>query len=174
MRSDHVSARASAWPWRLGLGLLACSWLWLLSVPAAAQLVAGTRPASTNVRAAACPCIHSDLRVTLAVRAPGAQQVQVELPGKRYDLVRDTSGTWTVTTEPLVPGFHYYSLVIDGARVADPASQSYFGTGRMSSAVEIPEAGVDFYTVKDVPVRRSDVRLRGALFYFLTSGVMTL
>ena len=64
---------------------------------------------------------------------------------------KDESGVWTVTTAPQDPGFHYYSLVIDGVSVADPASESYYGTGKMSSAIEIPEAGVDFYTVKDVP-----------------------
>ena len=99
--------------------------------------------------------------------------MQINL-GRLYDMQKDESGTWTVTTAPLDPGFHYDSLVIDGVSVADPASESFYDTGRMSSAIEIPEAGVDFYTVKDVPVRRSDVRLRGALFYFLTSGVMTL
>ncbi|NJD09856.1 MAG: esterase [Gemmatimonadetes bacterium] len=112
---------------------------------------AGTRPASTNIRADACPCIHSDLRVTLRVRAPEAQHVQVDVPGKRYDMVRDTGGIWTVTTDPQVPGFHYYSLVIDGVAVADPASQSFYGTGRMSSGIEIPEAGADFDAARDVP-----------------------
>jgi enterochelin esterase family protein len=56
-----------------------------------------------------------------------------------------------VTTEPQDPGFHYYSLVIDGVSVSDPASEAFFGTGRVSSAIEIPEAGVDFYTTRDVP-----------------------
>jgi enterochelin esterase-like enzyme len=66
-------------------------------------------------------------------------------------MVKDDAGVWTVTTDPQDPGFHYYSLVIDGVSVLDPASEAYYGTGRMSSAIEIPEAGVDFYTVKDVP-----------------------
>jgi enterochelin esterase-like enzyme len=35
--------------------------------------------------------------------------------------------------------------------VADPASDSFFGVSKMSSGIEIPEKGVDFYTVQDVP-----------------------
>ena len=43
-----------------------------------------------------------------------------------------------------MPGFHYYSLVIDGVRVSDPASESFYGTGRMSSVIDIPEEKVNF------------------------------
>jgi len=134
--------------------LLAWAWLMpaLVPSPSSAQLAPGTQAASTNIRADACPCIHPDLRVTLRVRAPDAREVAVEMPpGQRFPMTRDSSGTWTVTTDPQVPGYHYYSLVIDGVAVADPASQSFYGTGRMSSGIEIPEAGVDFYDVRDVP-----------------------
>lgn len=91
-----------------------------------------------------------DLSVVFKLRAPNAQKVQIDL-GKLYDMVKDEQGTWTVRTAPQVPGFHYYSLVIDGVKVADPASESFYGTGRMSSAIEIPEKGADFYDIKDVP-----------------------
>ena len=64
---------------------------------------------------------------------------------------KDKEGTWTVTTAPQDPGFHYYSVIIDGAVVADPASETFYGMGRMASGIEIPEEGVDFYTIKDVP-----------------------
>lgn len=112
-------------------------------------------PASTNITGVNFPRILADNRVIFQVRAPNAKQVQIDL-GRLYDMQRDDAGTWTVTTDPQDPGFHYYSLVIDGLRVADPASESFYGTGRMSSAVEIPEKGVDFYTVKDVP--HGDIR----------------
>src|SRR5262249_14128075 len=59
-------------------------------------------------------------------------------------------GVWTITTEPLVPGFHYYTFVIDGARVSDPNSETFFGVSRMMSGIEVPEKGVDFYDPKDV------------------------
>jgi hypothetical protein len=39
----------------------------------------------------------------------------------------------------------------DSIRVNDGSSYSYFGYGRETSGIEIPEAGVDFYSPKDVP-----------------------
>lgn len=106
-------------------------------------------PATTNVTGAEYPRILTDLRVIFKVNAPDAKEVQIDL-GKLYDMMKDDHGVWTVTTNPQVPGFHYYSLVIDGLKVADPASQSFYGMGRMASAIEIPEKGADFYAVKDV------------------------
>ena len=52
---------------------------------------------------------------------------------------------------PQVPGFHYYRVFIDGAEVNDPASETFYGTGKDTSGIEIPEKGVDFYLPKDVP-----------------------
>jgi len=109
-----------------------------------------SQPASSNVPGAEYPRIHSDLRVTFRLHAPQARQVQVHV-GKDYEMTRDADGYWTVTTPPLVPGFHYYWFVLDGARVCDPGSETFFGYGRQTSGIEVPEAGVDFYYPKDVP-----------------------
>jgi enterochelin esterase-like enzyme len=106
--------------------------------------------ATTNVAGAEYPKIQSDLSVLFRINAPDAKKVQIDL-GKLYDMTKDDQGVWNVTTAPQVPGFHYYSLVIDGVKVADPASESFYGMGRMASAIEIPEKGVDFYEIKDVP-----------------------
>jgi enterochelin esterase family protein len=107
-------------------------------------------PASSNVPGAKYPQIHSDRSVTFRFKAPKAQTVAVSV-GKTYPMARDTNGVWTVRTAPLVPGFHYYWLVIDDAWVNDPASETFYGVSKQSSGIEIPEAGVDFYDVKDVP-----------------------
>ncbi len=107
-------------------------------------------PASTNVPNAQYPQILPDNRVIFRIKAPEAQKVQVDL-GKKYDMVRDSAGFWTATTEPIVIGFHYYSILIDGVAVVDPASQAFYGMGRMASGIDIPEAGVDFYSPKNVP-----------------------
>jgi enterochelin esterase-like enzyme len=115
-----------------------------------AQVPQGAKAAPTNIRANDCPCILSDNRVLFRVTAPNAAKVQVNI-GKLYDMQKDEKGVWTVTTDPQDPGFHYYTLVIDGFAFADPASESFYGTGKMSSAVDIPEAGADFYIIKDVP-----------------------
>jgi len=111
--------------------------------------VLGT-PASTNVPGAQYPQILSDNCVMFRIKAPEAQKVQIDL-GKKYDLKKDTGEFWTVTTDPVVIGFHYYSLLIDGVAVVDPSSQTFYGMGRMASGIEIPEKDVDFYLPKDVP-----------------------
>ncbi len=115
-----------------------------------AQLVDNSTPAPTNNDQNQCPCIMPDNSVVFQVKAPNAQKLQIDL-GKKYDMVKDASDMWSVRTEPIEPGFHYYFLVIDDVPVADPASQSFYGTGKMTSAIDIPEEGIDFYTVKDVP-----------------------
>ena len=111
--------------------------------------VAGA-PAATNIRNALYPQILDGSRVLFSTRAPDAKKVQVDL-GKKYDLVKDTAGTWTVTTDSISEGFHYYSLIIDGVAIADPASQSFYGMGRMASGIEIPFAGGGYYALRDVP-----------------------
>ena len=115
-----------------------------------AQLVENSQPAATNISKTSCPCILEDLSVVFKVKAPEAQKVQIDL-GKLYDMTKDDQGVWCVTTNPQVPGFHYYSLVIDGVKVADPASDTFYGMGRDASGIEIPEKGVDFHLLKDVP-----------------------
>jgi enterochelin esterase-like enzyme len=128
----------------------------LLSIAAvgntAAQAVeeAG-RPSVLNVRRAEYPKVLPDHRVVFKVKAPDARQVQVDL-GRKYDMQKDAQGEWTCTTDPVSEGFHYYFLVIDGVRVADPASESFFGCSMMSSGIEIPyPPAVDKFALKDVP-----------------------
>ncbi len=118
--------------------------------------VAGA-PAATNIRNAAYPQITADSRVMFSTKAPDAKKVQVDL-GKKYDMVKDTAGIWTVTTDSISEGFHYYSLIIDGVAIADPASQSFYGMGRMASGIEIPFAGGGYYALRDVP--HGDIRTR--------------
>lgn len=118
--------------------------------------VAGA-PAGTNVSSAKYPQILPDHRVIFSIKAPSAQKVQIDL-GKKYDLIKDTGGTWTVTTDSIGEGFHYYSLLIDGVAVADPSSETFYGMGRMASGIEIPFAGGGYYALRDVP--HGDTRIK--------------
>lgn len=118
--------------------------------------VLGT-PASTNIRNAKYPQILPDNRVVFRVKAPDAKKVQVDL-GKKYDMVKDTAGFWTATTDSVSRGFHYYSLLIDGVAIADPASESFYGMSRMASGIEIPDRDGAFYAMRDVP--HGDVRIK--------------
>ncbi len=97
------------------------------------------------------PRVLADNSVMFRVNAPQAEQVQIDLCGTKYDMQKSEDGVWTVTTKPQVPGFHYYSLVVNGVSVADPASQTFFGCSRWSSAIEIKEKGMEVLEVQDVP-----------------------
>ncbi|WP_426295067.1 alpha/beta hydrolase-fold protein [Dyadobacter endophyticus] len=114
-------------------------------------------PAETNIRSAKYPQILPDNRVVFRTKAPGAQRVQVDL-GKKYDMVKDTAGFWSVTTDSIGEGFHYYSLLIDGVALADPASETFYGMGRMASGIEIPFKGGGYYALRDVP--HGDIRVK--------------
>ena len=74
---------------------------------------------------------------------------------KDYDLQRDNQGIWSVTTPPLVPGFHYYWFIVDGVNVCDPASETFYGTGRQASGIEVPSKGEDFYELEERAARRN-------------------
>ncbi len=122
-----------------------------------------SRPATTNIGNAPYPRIHPDLRLTLQLKAPDARKVEVVGnfglgKGGPWKMERGEGGVWTVTTPPVIPGFHYYWFMVDGVRMNDPASDTFFGTGRPTSGIEIPEKGVDFYHAKEVP--HGEVRSR--------------
>ena len=118
--------------------------------------VLGTRP-ETNMRNAEYPQVLPDNRVVFKLKAPEAQSVQIDL-GKKYDMVKDAEGFWNVTTDVVNPGFNYYSLIIDGVAVADPASETFYGMSRMASGIEIPHKDGDFYALKNVP--HGDIRIK--------------
>jgi len=107
-------------------------------------------PSATNIRNSKYPQILPDSRAVFQVKAPDARKLQIDL-GKKYDMVKKEDGVWEVTTEPLGEGFHYYSLLIDGVAVADPASETFYGMGRKASGIEVPFNGDDYYALNDVP-----------------------
>ncbi len=114
-------------------------------------------PASTNIRNAQYPQVLPDNRVVFKVKAPNAHKVQIDL-GKKYDMVKDSTGFWHVTTDSISRGFHYYSLLIDDLAVADPSSETFYGMSRQASGIEIPYKEGGFYALKDVP--HGDIRIK--------------
>jgi enterochelin esterase-like enzyme len=126
--------------------------IFLLSSFCWAQGSGDFQPSSTNVWGAEYPRVDSNGRVQIRVKAPDATKVKLNFwSGPKVDMEKQTDGFWTVTTAPLVPGFHYYTLNIDGADVSDPNTQAYFGGSRPASAVEVPEPGSTYYSPQDVP-----------------------
>ena len=105
----------------------------------------------TNINRTSYPRVLADNSVMFHVNAPLAQNVQIDLGGTKYDMKKSASGAWTLTTKPQVPGFHYYSLIIDGVSVSDPASQTFYGCSRWSSAIEVKETGMADFEIQQVP-----------------------
>ena len=125
------------------LALLASGICW-------AQPPADCKPSSLNIPGAPYPCVFPDRRTMFRVAATDAQKVRVRV-GAGFDMTKEADGLWYATSTPLVEGFHYYMLTVDGASVSDPATATFFGGGAWSSAIEIPAADADFYSHKDVP-----------------------
>ena len=108
--------------------------------------------ATTNVWGAEYPRVDSAGRAQIRVKAPDATKVKVNFwSGPKLDMEKQLDGFWTATTPPLVPGLHYYTLIIDGAEVSDTNSRSFFGGGKYASMVEVPEPGSTYYSIQDVP-----------------------
>jgi enterochelin esterase-like enzyme len=132
--------------WRIAIPiLLSLSFCW-------AQESGSFQPSTTNVWAAEYPRVDSAGRVQIRVKAPDATKVRLNFwSGPKVDMEKQQDGFWTVTTAPLVPGFHYYTVIVDGAEVSDPNTHAFFGGGKPASGVEVPEPGSTYYSIQDVP-----------------------
>ena len=130
------------------LGIL----LFLFASSCYAQEVGSFQPSETNVWGAEYPRVDSAGRAQIRVKAPDATKVKVNFwSGPKVDMEKQSDGYWMVTTPPLVPGLHYYTVIIDGAEVSDLGSQAFFGGSKYASAIEVPEPGSTYYSAQDVP-----------------------
>ena len=110
---------------------------------------AGTTPNEHNINGADYPRIGEDRRVHFRIHAPHAQKGEISFRG---EMTKEADGYWSlVSKEPEVIGFHYYQVIIDGVSAADPNGKPFFGMGKWVSGIEIPEKGVDYYSIKNVP-----------------------
>jgi len=117
--------------------------------------------ASTNVPGNEYPKLDSNRCAYFKFYAPSANLLEIDCGGK-YKMQKDEKGFWTAKTNPLVVGFHYYSLIIDGASVADPSSRSFFGCCRPSSGIEVPEGKEgDYYR----PQKVAHGQVRSCLYF---------
>ena len=109
------------------------------SLPGASQAV----PATTNVPSAEYPRVSADGRVIFRLRMPSAQSVQLEggqgLCPERIPMTKDAEGVWNLTIGPSVTGFHYYWFNVDGVAMNDPGSETFWGYGKETSGIEIPD-----------------------------------
>jgi enterochelin esterase family protein len=96
------------------------------------------------------PQLNSEKRAKFRIEAPNATDVAVSL-GRPLTVTKGEDGVWTVITSPLVEGFHYYQIIVDGARAADPNTRTFFGSSRWMSGIEVSSDDQDFFATKDVP-----------------------
>ncbi|MFC5683878.1 alpha/beta hydrolase [Flavobacterium sp. MAHUQ-51] len=130
----------------------------LISFVSSGLCLAQTAPSNEDFKVSATtqqgkqyPQVNSQGKVRVQIAAPEASKVQLDLGGKKYDLVKDAQGLWTGDSEPQDEGFHYYQLNIDGASVPDPGSMYFYGASRWGSGIEVPAKDQDFYANKNVP-----------------------
>jgi enterochelin esterase family protein len=117
-----------------------------------AQQPGNLQPAESNVWGAEYPRVDEAGRVQVRIKAADAGKVKLNFwSGPKVDMEKQADGFWTYTTEPMVPGLHYYVINVDGADLSDPGSRAYFGGSRYVSAVEVPEPGSTYYSIQDVP-----------------------
>ena len=161
----------------VAIAMLGLGTLWAQSAEqsqaSASAPPADCAPASTNVIAAQYPCIFPDRRVMLRIEAPDAQHVQALIggggaPTPMMDMAKQPDGFWTLTTPPIVEGFHYYQFYVDGVEMDDPGSNTFFGEMREISGIEIPSPRPEdsFYKVQEVP----HGEVRSVLYYSKVVG----
>ena len=121
--------------------------------PQVEPLPEGFKPASTNTFISVYPGVNPETRQAIfRVDAPDADSVQLNLGGT-HNMKKDEKGVWWITTEPLVVGFHYYGIKINGATVMDRNSEAFFGSNWENAGIEIPEGPEgDYYRFnKNIP-----------------------
>lgn len=120
-------------------------------LPTTEQVMENTVEASSNMHGCDFPRLDKENRAYFRIFSPDVKRLQVDICGKKYDMNKDEYGWWTVKTDPLVVGFHYYFLLVDGFSVIDPMSCTYFGCSRMASGIEVPEGKEgDYYRIQNV------------------------
>ena len=121
--------------------------------PQVEPLPKGFKPASTNTFISTYPGVNAETRQAIfRVVAPDADSVQLQLGGN-HNMKKDENGIWWITTQPLVVGFHYYGIRINGATVMDRNSEAFFGSNWENAGIEIPEGPEgDYYRFsKNIP-----------------------
>ncbi|WP_431292591.1 alpha/beta hydrolase [Pedobacter sp. P26] len=109
------------------------------------------RPAESNQPGKLFPQVNDEGKVRVSLYAPQAAKVQLDLAGKKYEMIKNGEGLWTGESEPQDEGFHYYQLNVDGASIPDPNSRYFYGAGRLGSGIEVPAYDEAFYALQKVP-----------------------
>ena len=137
-----------------------------IEMPKKIEVPADAVIAETTIPGNEFPKVDKEHRAYFNISAPEARKVIVDICGKKYDMQPDGKGNWMAVTDPLVPGFHYYFMEINGVRFVDPATETFFGCNRQSGGIEIPEGDEGNYYRPQQGAPQGQVR---SLYYFAKS-----
>ena len=119
--------------------------------------------AETTIPGNEFPKVDKDHRAYFRLQAPQARKVVLDICGKKYDMNKDSKGSWTIQTDPLPVGFHYYFMNINGVNFVDPATETFFGCNRQAGGIEIPEGPEGDYYRPQQGVPAGQVR---SIYYY--------
>ena len=137
-----------------------------IDMPKLIEVPADAVTCETTVPGNQFPKVDKEHRAYFRIEAPQARKVIVDICNKKYDMQPDGKGGFMAVTDPLVPGFHYYFMEIDGVRFVDPATEVFFGCNREAGGIEIPEGPEGDYYRPQQGVPAGQVR---SLYYYAQS-----
>ena len=123
--------------------------------------------AETTIPGNEFPKVDKERRAYFYIHAPQANKVVVDICSKKYEMQPDGKGGFMAVTDPLVVGFHYYFLNIDGVNFIDPATETFFGCCRESGGIEIPEGPEGDYYRPQQGIPHGQIR---SVYYFAQSS----
>ena len=123
--------------------------------------------AETTVPGNEFPKLDKQRRGYFYLKAPDAKKVVLDICDKKYDMQSDGKGGWMAVTDPLVVGFHYYFMNIDGVNFIDPATETFFGCNREAGGIEVPEGPEGDYYRPQKGVPAGQVR---SIYYWSESS----
>ncbi len=138
-----------------------------IDMPKRIEVPADAFIAETTVPGNEFPKIDKEGRAYFRISAPEARKIVVDICNKKYDMQPDGKGNFMAVTDPLVHGFHYYFMNINGVNFIDPATETFFGCNREAGGIEIPEGSEGDYYRPQQGISHGQVR---SIYYFAKSS----
>lgn len=114
-------------------------------------------PQMRGSRPVISPEVKHDNKVTFRLYAPEAKTVRLSGNwmagwGTSVEMMRNDTGLYELTIDPLAPELYTYTFVVNGVRTIDPGNAFVIRDGnRSESALMIPGETSSLYAVNDVP-----------------------
>ena len=138
-----------------------------IDMPKRIEVPADAFIAETTIPGNEFPKVDKEGRAYFRISAPEARKVIIDICSKKYDMQPDGKGNFMAVTDPLVPGFHYYFMNINGVNFIDPATETFFGCNREAGGIEIPEGSEGDYYRPQQGIAHGQVR---SIYYFAKSS----